>query len=86
MIKKPKKQNLIVKKKRSVEFVTIGSLDVEIDFELNFIFYTQTAATTSTMLYVARTIDMFVSVRALTLKSIVSVFVDSTELGKILCN
>lgn len=45
------------------------------------LFYT--AASTSTMLYVARTIDMFVSVRALTLKSIISVFVDSTELGRI---
>ncbi|KAG4076448.1 hypothetical protein HA402_005891 [Bradysia odoriphaga] len=45
------------------------------------LFYT--AAATSTMLYVARTIDMFVSVRALTLKSIISVFVDSTELGRI---
>lgn len=34
-------------------------------------------------LYIARTVDMFVSVRALTLKSIISVFVDSTELGRI---
>lgn len=41
----------------------------------------QAAATTPAMLYRARTIDMFVSVRALTLKSIISVFVDSTELG-----
>ncbi|KAJ6636395.1 Proton-coupled folate transporter [Pseudolycoriella hygida] len=45
------------------------------------IFYA--AATTSFMLYVARTVDMFVSVRALTLKSIISIYVDSTELGRI---
>lgn len=51
--------------------------------QFNDQFHLQTAATTSTMLYVARTIDMFVSVRALTLKSIISVFVDSTELGRI---
>lgn len=34
------------------------------------------------MLYVARTVDMFVSVRALTLKSIISTYVDTAELGK----
>jgi len=45
------------------------------------IFYT--AATTSLMLYIARTVDMFVSVRALTLKSIISTYVDSAELGRI---
>lgn len=39
------------------------------------------AATTATMMYVARTIDMFVSVRALTLKSIISTFVETAELG-----
>lgn len=42
--------------------------------------------TTSTMLYVARTVDMFVSVRALTLKSIISTFVFAEELGKKLNN
>jgi len=40
-------------------------------------------ATTGTMLYVARTIDMFISVRALTIKSVLSTFVDPEELGRI---
>lgn len=34
------------------------------------------------MMYIARTADMFVSVRALTLKSIISTFVETAELGK----
>lgn len=32
-------------------------------------------------MYVARTLDMFVSVRALTIKSTISTFVESEELG-----
>lgn len=34
-------------------------------------------------MYAARTVDMFVSVRAVTLKSIISTFVDNAELGRI---
>lgn len=35
------------------------------------------------MMYIGRTVDMFVSVRALTLKSIISTFVENAELGRI---
>lgn len=35
------------------------------------------------MLYVARTLDMFIGVRALTIKSTISTFVETAELGKL---
>lgn len=44
---------------------------------------TQASATSAATMYAARTVDMFVSVRAVTLKSIISTFVDSAELGRI---
>lgn len=42
----------------------------------------QATATTAFMLYVARTFDAFISIRALVLKSILSKFVDADELGR----
>lgn len=44
--------------------------------------FLQTTATTAAMLYVARTFDAFISIRALVLKSILSKFVEADELGR----
>lgn len=45
--------------------------------------FVQATATSATAMYAARTVDMFVSVRAVTLKSIISTCVESAELGRI---
>lgn len=39
-------------------------------------------ATTLTMMYIARTFDAFISIRALVIKSILSKYVNSDELGR----
>lgn len=42
----------------------------------------QTVATTLSMMYVARTLDAFISIRALVIKSILSKYVNADELGR----
>lgn len=42
----------------------------------------QTLATTISMMYVARTLDAFISIRALVIKSILSKYVNTDELGR----
>lgn len=38
-------------------------------------------ATTTTMMYVARSLDMFMQIRAVSIKSVLSTVVSETELG-----
>lgn len=45
-------------------------------------FFSKTSAKTLLMMYVARTFDAFISIRALVLKSILSKYVEADELGK----
>lgn len=45
--------------------------------------FTQCMATTSVLMYIARTFDAFISIRALVIKSILSKLVDSDELGRL---
>lgn len=48
----------------------------------NYVIVLQASATTTFLMYVARSFDAFISIRALVIKSILSKFVDPEELGR----
>lgn len=61
----------------------ITGFAVQIVFIIKYsVCFQKSAATTGTDMYVARSLDMFVSVRGLTIKSTLSTFVEIEELGK----